>query len=468
MKVAPLALFGVSLAFVPLLASVTQGCSTARDPSAPADASPDAAEAGGRDAADDAPTDGAPDVPAIGPSWSPEGWVHFGPSGCGYIIPTTRDALPPPIRWENCPDNALPGVRGAQCRMISPSWPAPGDPWVAYPGGAIAQRGGNAPSISFVRSAKHSQLLVVADVDGPVHTAQIETRRACWANHISARDGRFAFSASVKEDDTSFAIAGRIGDLRPAIYGVAKTPGTIARFFAGTRGLGRLSFGFRISLFDWDTETSELLWKPQDDNALDGGDVLVHGADVLFTSHSRSIMKIKVHRAGEGSRDLVSFGDDLSRGAGHPGTDGRDFVWVEGSGGTEESRGLFPRASILTAPYSNDAATLTRTKRLLRSDAINAVMLGNSVVGCGYGSVALDDRDSGEYMRFVVRLSDGAAWKLPARAEGFTWGWREILGITCDEVFAVVNVSDPQDSYSRIVRVPLTALGTPIPPNDDR
>jgi hypothetical protein len=304
------------------------------------------------------------------------------------------------------------------------------------------------------------QLFTIADVDGTVHTALAETTRRCFGGRPRARGDYFSVSISDSNKPRSDgSLGGRIGDLTPRYLN--KTPareGTSA--YPGAPGVAMVDTGFRITLVNWNTLEPTSIWNPRDDDGLDPGDLVFVGDDLLFSAGSLTTQRIKVHVPGSGTRNLISDGPDRSRGPASPGTDGKDLVWIEGSDRVDVGARIYPKVSIMTAPYSNDPATIERTKRVLRSDLADPPFMGQTVVGCGYSASLATDKATNKLAHFVVRLSDGAAWKMPIELPGLPWRWTSPIGITCDEYFALTSVGPD----FRIVRVPLSGLGTPVPP----
>ena len=60
-----------------------------------------------------------------------------------------------------------------------------------------------------------------------------------------------------------------------------------------------------------------------------------------------------------------------------------------------------------------------------------------------------------------MRLSDGVSWTLPGRLAPNGEHWGNVLGITCDEVFATMDT----DLTVRILRFRLDSLGPGTPPD---
>jgi len=88
------------------------------------------------------------------------------------------------------------------------------------------------------------------------------------------------------------------------------------------------------------------------------------------------------------------------------------------------------------------------------------------VVGCGYAARASTfELAPGDFTvgTLLVRLSDGYAWKLPD-GDAPSFRWRRPLGITCDEVFALVEVGEGGDRHWNIARVRIDSLGPPSAP----
>ncbi len=193
------------------------------------------------------------------------------------------------------------------------------------------------------------------------------------------------------------------------------------------------------------------------------------GDDVFWQTGSTTYPRIRVNPAGAGQHELLSYGDDTTRGATDLGTDGTTMVWVEGANRTN-STSVFTDVAIYQAPYSTDAATLAATKHIVRT-GLSGYPFGVSpfVVNCGYALrlESLPETDGGFRVGLIlVRLSDGAGWFFGDMSPS-VFRWREALMLTCDEMFALVESrSDGGPPHFNVARMRLDSLGSPDLPPD--
>ena len=156
----------------------------------------------------------------------------------------------------------------------------------------------------------------------------------------------------------------------------------------------------------------------------------------------------------------MGFSSDDSRGAGNPGSDGTDLVWVQGEGRDGDST-QFPQRWIMTSKYSTDPAAI-QPRRLTRW--LPYLIAGRTpAVGCGYAAVryVLGETIATETGLLIVRLSDGVNWTLRSPNEAKPDSWGPPIAITCDEVFARYQGGA---GYETIRRVRLDSLGPGDPP----
>src|SRR5690606_27339005 len=121
------------------------------------------------------------------------------------------------------------------------------------------------------------------------------------------------------------------------------------------------------------------------------------------------------------------------RGAGSVGTDGVDLVWMEGSGRVLGEH-HYPTRDIVTAPFTTDPAALQ--PRRLRSQIAPQFGDWSQAYEVACGRAARKGASSGRGVQ-IVRLSDGRGWELPETP--FVWRPSTIVGMTCDEIFLVVQ-----------------------------
>ena len=182
-------------------------------------------------------------------------------------------------------------------------------------------------------------------------------------------------------------------------------------------------------------------------------------------SDDDAINKQKVFTDVGGVKDLLSFGDDTTRGIADLGTDGQQLVWVEGTE-RPQPNGVYPNVTAFVSPFTTEPAQIQ--KRALRSD-LSGYGFGTSpfVVGCGYATRSAEMKSDGGFASGtqLIRLSDGYAWRLPD-GPNVDWGWRRALAVTCDEVFILLAEKPTPTAPPRtnIARVRIDSLGPPTPP----
>ena len=163
-----------------------------------------------------------------------------------------------------------------------------------------------------------------------------------------------------------------------------------------------------------------------------------------------------------GSRPLLRYFGDSTRGAGNFGTDGKDMVWTYAEGATACDHESDKR-EVWTAPYTTDPAQLQATARRLRSD-VRGMNAWNYAVGFGYAARAVSLPAPAYNGLFLVRLSDGTAWLIPGSSNIDALSWGDALGFTSEELFALVSMHYAQGAGgATILRVRLDSLGQGTP-----
>ncbi len=221
-----------------------------------------------------------------------------------------------------------------------------------------------------------------------------------------------------------------------------------------------------MTFYDWGgTASSPIPLRPPEDSGLDTAEIFFVGDTLMWNAGSLKISRQNVWTRAGGTHSLLSAGSDSTSGYGDLGSDGVQMVWNQGT--RTDVNNVYPHLSVMTSPYVTSPADLK--PRLLRSD-----ILGYSfdtspwVTGCGYAARSSTiETTPGQHQMgiFVVRLSDGQAWVLPD-GQKLSLGWRTPLAVTCDELFALVDVkpSGPASHYFNVARIRLDALGPGIPP----
>ena len=117
--------------------------------------------------------------------------------------------------------------------------------------------------------------------------------------------------------------------------------------------------------------------------------------------------------------------------------------------------------SVMTAPYTTDAAQAQATSRRLRSD-LKGFDPYVWAVGCGYAARNVNLKSPVNSALFIVRLSDGVSWLFPGSLDAPRIAWGPPIGATCDELFTSVEAAD---GVTEIARIRLDSLGPGTPPD---
>ncbi len=413
---------------------------------------------------------GAPDVSAKPkptattedpPTPLADGWIPYSDyPGCELSTPPPDRPLPP-LTWEPCGSAAGDLQQG--CRMIKIDWNTPRG-WAQnsrisdYTKGLRHDDGTLALMTS--REVGGDPVHMIVDVDGPVRQA-LRVRNDCILVESPSSGDHYVYTVWFpNHPENSGALGGRLGDRPRAL--VTPTDGVSHSYAAGAAGVVE-SPG--MNLHSWADGAPIAKLRPADDAGLYTAEYSFVGSSVFWNAHTSLVARHNVWSPADGTRPLLTAGDDATRGYADLGTDGVQMVWNEGV--RTDTSHIYPRLSIVTSPYATTTADLK--PRVLRSDLTGAGFgLGQWLTGCGYAiRSATVEPSPGSYRRvmFVVRLSDGQAWLLPDEIDG-PIGWRRPLGVTCEEVFAFVQVTPngPSSSYFNVARIRLDSLGPGTPP----
>lgn len=402
-----------------------------------------------------------------------EGWDVYADYdlSCGFLVPKARENLPAPIRWEPC--RANPQTSDKSCRQMVLDW-KPGmqvGTELITPGSQAFTRANGAVVIQTARYQADGTVRMVAEADGPVLVAVREQvpNKCVLGETVANGDyyGYQVYDSEAKGEVSSYgggAIGGALDDLRPKVlrhYHDSFTRG----FIAGAPGLLEVSGGL-MSLFSWnDGSPIKDVWSSSRDNGLAQNYQFFFGSTLFWASDDDAINKQKVFTDVGGVKDLLSFGDDTTRGIADLGTDGQQLVWVEGTD-RPQPNGVYPNVTAFVSPFTTEPAQIQ--KRALRSD-LSGYGFGTSpfVVGCGYATRSAEMKSDGGFASGtqLIRLSDGYAWRLPD-GPNVDWGWRRALAVTCDEVFILLAEKPTPTAPPRtnIARVRIDSLGPPTPP----
>jgi hypothetical protein len=436
------ALAGLGLAYGCSSVEITQGPADATSGDSSVDARP--RDGGG---ADREPPD------PIRPAGLPEGWEleRTFDKSCELYTPRSRDLLPPPLRWEPCPDTATPV--GVRCALMA------NEPGVAgFPIADAATVIEGTVTLSAYRTARPTVLgghWLLADADGVVHSAMFTTVTSpCVTAFPSVFGGHYA--VRIYKNRSSYGggfFAGSVDDLTPRISGQL-APTETSDFYASPFAILQLTTGAQFKQYAWeDGRPLPQLWSAAQDNGLDQGSFSFSNDAMFWAANNLNYHKVKVYTPAGGVRDFLTAGMVTDHGHDDLGTDGQDLVWIEARG--RKSGGLTPfdTYDIMTAPYTTEPSAVV--PRRLRSEVGPSFGTTPFIVGCGHAV-----RSTGFHLR-IVRLSDGRSWTLDERTK--PWLWSTPLALTCTELFTRVAING--ENQPRLARVRLDSLGPGIAPD---
>lgn len=386
----------------------------------------------------------------------------YAPS-CGFCYASAREYLPAPIAWKACPPNSEP--QGMVCRQMVEDWD-PGNfaPLMISPFVAAWVQPND--SVTFVVSRLESSRIhrLVADADGPVHQAVLETTNTCTLGQYAIQAGKVAYrvyDSEAQGKPTSYgggSMGGAIDDLRPRVY--AHYHDKEARsYYASAIGLLEVSTSnFEIKQYDWTTGAYlRTLDSPTQNGNLPISQVWPVGDAVFSDAYGGlTYLKLRVWTLDGGARDFVSFGSDWTKGAGGLASDGVSLVWSQGDG-RPTPNSVFDQARVMGTGFTT---TPPDGGKVIGTTSPIGAFTNPGVVGCGYlarqGAIPLDAGTSDPQGILLFRLSDGRQWELP-NVVGTALRWGQPLALTCTELFAVALVGSPP--VATLARVRLDSIG---------
>jgi hypothetical protein len=389
--------------------------------------------------------------------WVP--WNDYDPS-CSFYVPASKANNPPPIGWEPCPVGLVPA--GVDCREMTENW---GPNALLSPGAAayVSSAGTVVLALkrfygSAVNPTAHN---VVVDADGPVHLALLETGGTCGVSGTYAQDGRVVYRIADSE------LNGQLGkSAGGAVGGAIDAPPRVLLHFhdairrdypVGANSFLEFSAG-ATRVHTWSDPmgaTTAIPDNPADNGAAPGGYGYV-GDTVFWNTNAGTYFSENAWTSAGGTKPVLGFGADLTRGAYDFGTDGKDMAWHEGTGLTSVTKSA-AHVDIMTAPYATSAASVV--KRRLRSEYVSGNYGNPFTVGCGYAASGIASDADGRVGLRIIRLLDGVSWTLVLPGTS-AFQWQEPLAITCKEIFVSVTVPAKQ-----VVRLRLDSLVNPEQPN---
>lgn len=484
MSVSPSRLLAFAVAMglgVPILVVLASchGCGSADNPAVAApdsDASneveigPDAKHDIGVDASDagleaDADTlDSGPLPDGVPPGW--QIWTAWSKE-CPLYVPGAGAELPPPIEWEPC-SAAVPSY--LECRRMRDTWSGGGLGISGYPNFTLDPATGK-PLLQFTRirvgGNKDMSYRLVAEADGGVRSAilnantqDFDCRYAeegvsgdLFAQSIHTRTGPVGPNGKAAEE---WGFLGGPIDVSPPAKVFRPTDVTNpSSWYISDRWVVRLAGGIHEA-WDWDfTESHTVYSSSLDPNGAPLFRATMVGGDVSSEVSSNHYCGVVSWNLEHGSRMLLRWASDTTKGAGNFDTDGTDMVWTYSDGPT----GCGVDASnpeVWTAPYTTDPGVLANTAKRLRKDVFGMSPFPYAV-GFGYAMRATGSSDL-----FVVRLSDGAASRFTHIVSVLSW--IDVLGITEEEIFVVAHMKDELAGYT-IARIRIDSIPFDLPPD---
>lgn len=461
------------LSIVSLTAALAlfRGCSHAasNDPDeapldAGADTIADAPEPGRQTPRDDAgPAEPKPCLPRSLPKSVPEGWIEYPVFNCEFrlYVPSERQYLPEPIRWEDCID-VTQDVSFA-CRQLAFDPETEVGGFVGgIPNGYRDQNGQVVLQLRKILPTPPTMELttrvgLVAEADGAVRQALLVTgvkgtQPPYWLVQGSSSPGKatWRITANIPDDKREGILGGDDTELAPPVM-YERPEKQFALALAGSEYWAEHRGGLEIR--DW--EMNDL--GRASVAGLGVGTYAWAGPHLVWDQSAIPFSGLWIWSPGIGTRKLRAFDDDRSRAAASVGTDGVDLVWIEGEGLDPQSGDWrYPIRSVMTAPFTTDPQELS--PRRLRSWTPDVIWeLQTPVVGCGYAAFVQVPQVAHEQL-LIVRLADGASWTLTTDKDR-VYQWISPVALTCDEVFVFMNT---KRASMQLWRVRLDSLGEPV------
>jgi hypothetical protein len=378
--------------------------------------------------------------------------------------------MPPPIEWEPCKETVTAGL---SCRRMKHTWNETGPSTLSFfPKMSIDPTSG-APLLAFGQlfheGNRDVRQTVVAESDGPVRNAFLQVNplmKGCEFTSEPAADGLFALRALGDTWDGNLSdpsvpegiIAGRVGEPYPEV--VMKLPGSPLHSSWSASARWLVQWLSPQVAWSWDLKSKHTIYDPATDpDHLPSWRPFPIGEDVMVEVGDGRPAGVMTWNVNDGLRPLIRWYGDVNQAAGNFGTDGKDMVWTQVAG-KDLGRAMYETMSVMTAPFSTSATEVEATSRRLRSDVKGFEPYGWAV-GCGYAARGAVLGPPNNNALYVVRLADGHAWLLPGKHAPGMEHWGNVLGITCDEVFATMDT----DLTVRILRFRLDSLGPGTPPD---
>jgi hypothetical protein len=406
------------------------------------------------------------------PGWKP--LSEYDPA-CGFYYATEAKYLPPPITWEPCAvvvdgqeltDAGVTGPSGTVCERMATPWATSGQTGTLVHLRSVHVEAGRALLLLSRTAATGGAFTMIAEADGPVHTALYKTGRCATGPFDEARFGHFMqriYDSPGEETQVGGAIGGSIDSLKPRVYfPKGHQPST---FYSHGYAVGRSLF-IESAIPDhiYSFATGELVATitptPEDQDLYYSG-YRFHEDTLFWVAGTARRSAVKVWTKEQGIFTLLDHDGDLTRSVRGFATDGVDMVWMEGRGRTNFNALTFDAYEDWTAKFTLDKATVNATKRRVHS-VPRAAMGEQYAVGCGYAAIAALGPAAAEWGQTgfrLIRLSDRRSWPMlpESRAQKRELSFATPLGITCEHVY--VEAWSHSATQAEVVRIRLDSLG---------
>ena len=414
------------------------------------------------------------------PESIPEGYLPYTcwseKPQCMLWIPQDPETQVEPLEWEPCGEGA-PGGDGCQ-QMKRPWWTGEGYGAIGdtFPGVPELDNGGVEPLLRLLRisvdgtDASYIEF-VVGEPDGAIRYSMRKPWSEddeCGYQDYDLTDGVWVMAPNgddtvpIEESPLDGAIVVDIATKEVSLPYRANDPSTPG-WRAGAQGFLRRTSP-ALYLHDRAFTSETLLHSAATDpiGAISSTARHLIGDSAIWEVYTSTTIGIRAYDPERGPHDLIRFLDEPTRGAGTPGTDGVDLVWMEGED-YQPDLYTYATRSIMTSPFTTDPAAL-KPRRLRRNLSTSFGTASEAFrVGCGRaaksGGVSTKDIQ-------IVRLSDGQGWNLLHTQQ--LWHASTVVGMTCDEIFLVVQIWEGEGGEpngSTIQRIRFDALGEGLPPD---
>lgn len=407
-----------------------------------------------------APDSALPEPTPPRPAFVPEGWelsTEFRKAAQLYV-PTRKDVLPPPAKWEPCdpvffPDNPG-GVACEEWAAVEPGQTGAGT--MSSFSNFTPPSGGRFLLPQMRMFATHYTWVVVDVATGEPQNALMAASQAWVANATWPSSTGSLYTIGEYGDPgpiTGYVIAPHDPSL-PRLGGSYPTASGDS-FVLGDSVIGRIVAG-AVFQGPWSNPKAQRLIADPVLQPL----LSFYRGDTAYLETTgganRRIYQVARPRAAletwfDNAQNLTTYESNLA-------TDGTDLTWVHYEGCTTTNPKSCSLHDVHVAKMPPPGARPTGHR--LRSSSL---LFPDTTVGCGYIAASGGYADYLSELR-VIRIADGVSFlrrQLDASKEN---GYTTPLAVTCEHVYVIRGPRKP-DQLPNVVRIRLDALGAAIPPD---